>query len=239
MRSTTPAKKAIVNEPVDVIIPAATLKRKISQLGPVSLFKLGSGKTLIEDKVYKIKKVFGRADFYYVGGEQIDKIAPTNFPAHIRLLENELHEQTGTARSMEIASRVTKAPRVLIVYGDLYFDQSIISALVALNKEDCSYVLSGENQGDKKIGVHSIDKVVTNLYYDIEHRWLQIAYLTGKELDIFKKVSANPLNRPLLGFEIINQIIQEGGILKELFVKGYIFDVSKLEDIKRLKGQGG
>ena len=64
---------------------------------------------------------------------------------------------------------------------------------------------------DDEVGCTIINNHVEHILYDLPNKWAQIGYFVGKELQLLKQITFNPLNEKLLGFEAINEIINKGG----------------------------
>ena len=52
------------------------------------------------------------------------------------------------------------------------------------------------------------------MMFDLSNKWGQILYLTSKELTLFKKLLLNKYNDKKFCFEIVNQVINQGGKFK-------------------------
>ena len=75
-----------------------------------------------------------------------------------------------------------------------------------------------------------------NMMYDLPMKWGQIAYFQDKELEILRSVACNKKNRKLFMFEIINKVIEKGGIFKCVEDPSVnIVDVDTSKDIKKAK----
>ena len=62
-----------------------------------------------------------------------------------------------------------------------------------------------------EVGCNISNKRAQYLIPDIENKWAQIAYLKGRELELFSKSVFNRDNDKKFGFEIINACIEMGG----------------------------
>ena len=91
--------------------------------------------------------------------------------------------------------------------------------------------------GDGEVGCIINKKgYLENLMYDLPVKWCQIAYFQGKELEELRNIACQRKNKKLFAFEIINKIIDEGGMFKcidDPSVK--VIDVDTSKDIKRAK----
>ena len=70
--------------------------------------------------------------------------------------------------------------------------------------------------------------------YTLPIKWCQIAYFTGNEINILRRLLVKPdyNTKYLLTFELINKIIELGGIFKCVDIKdGFIKEIDSLKDI--------
>ena len=80
-----------------------------------------------------------------------------------------------------------------------------------------------------------------HLMYDLPTKWCQIVYLQGKELSEMKKIVWSRRNKKMFTFEVINKIIERGGILKcieDPSVRVIDVDTSKLPNVKGRNQKG-
>jgi hypothetical protein len=78
----------------------------------------------------------------------------------------------------------------------------------------------------------SHDLGVEHALFDLPNKWAQIAYFTGKELDLLKKFCWNRDHSNKFGFEALNYIVEKGG---KLYISQHkesrATDIDKPEDI--------
>ena len=123
-------------------------------------------------------------------------------------------------------------PEVLIVYGDLVFNQYAIK-----NLRGSSKVVVDTNNFFKKeeVGVVlSHNNYVTNMSFGIDTKWAQIAYLSGKELNLFKNISTKKECCHWFGYEGLNYVIENGGRIecyRHKLMK--IFEIDAARDLEK------
>jgi hypothetical protein len=122
---------------------------------------------------------------------------------------------------------------VMIVYGDLVFNQSTIKNLRGKSK------VIADNYGffkKSEVGIAYDDNTVTNFSFGLDVKWCQIAYLSGEELEIFRKICFQQETSQWLGYEALNYIIKNGGVLSAVFpAKMNIVEVDAIKDLEKLK----
>jgi NDP-sugar pyrophosphorylase family protein len=196
---------------LSIIIPSAGMGRRMKSYGPKPLIEISGRETVIGRQVRLLRAEFPLAEVVVAVGYESDRIM-RGVPDGVRIVENELYECTNVARSIGMALRVALRPDVLIVYGDLVFTASALSGFAA----GCSSVLvdSCGRMGADEVGVMAVRGSVTHMSYGLPVKWGQMCYLTGRELDVFRKSVLNPDTNRKLGFEVLNRVIDAGGRIR-------------------------
>jgi len=219
---------------IGIIIPAAGLGKRMKSRGPKPLIKITEDTTILQNQIKNIQEAFDDHSVVLVCGFEADKLmgeAPSDFIK----VENELYEDTNVARSIAIALRtMSSLERVLIIYGDLVFNRS---ALEALNYSTSSIFALGDFIGEEEVGCIINGKGnLEHMMYDLPHKWAQMAYFQGKELNYLKQIVWNRNNNKLFGFEVINKIIEKGGQFACRYAKDIeIVDVDTSKDIQKAR----
>lgn len=206
-----PLPGRIVLRNLTVIIPAAGLGRRLRQ-GPKALLDL-EGQTLLARQIVVLRRVFPQADIVVTVGHEADTVA-RSLPSGVRTVENERYAETNVARSLELALRASRSNNVLIVYGDLVFDTSVFRDFPGEGRE--SLLLAHSGQRPYEVGVTSVAGFATAFSYGLELKWAQMLFLRGWELQQFRKLLAEPHRRRYFGFEVLNDLVEQGGRLRVL-----------------------
>jgi choline kinase len=227
-RNTSPVLGS--KEPIDIIIPAAGSGRRIKVYGCKSLLKITTEETIISRQIKKIRKFFENSTIILVCGFE-STLLMNNTPKDIVKIENEKFEENNVARSIGMGLRASTANSVLLIYGDLVFNDE---AMKVLNPHS-SCLLTEQNgtMGDDEIGC-TVDKEseVVNMLPDLPTKWCQIGVFCGKELDKLKKYCWSDNRKKYFGFEIINEIIEDGGRFESVTSKSLkITDVDCPKDL--------
>jgi choline kinase len=195
---------------ITVIIPSAGEGRRMKSYGPKSLIDL-TRENILQRQIRIINKVLDNVSFIMVAGFDCDKLMDS-CPDYFLKLENESYDITNVSRSISLALRAVKTERVLIVYGDLVFND------LALSRMDYSTSCTSASRDEYRqheVGcIVGADGNMVNMMYDLETKWNQILYLEGNELSLFKKICQERKNKKLFGFEILNKVIDRGGKIK-------------------------
>ncbi len=212
-----------------IIIPSAGMGKRMRSYGPKSLIKVTPDKNIIDNQIEIINKNFSNHEVILVCGFEADKLM-NNTPDNIVKIENENYEKTNVVRSIGLGLRAATSDKVLIIYGDLVFNEETIRNL---KPESSSLVVdSSSTMKDDEVGCNISNHHVEQMLPDIDNKWAQIAYLIDDELEMFKKISWNRDKSHYFGFEAMNEIIEKGGKFKSLSPQGMkITDVDSSKDL--------
>lgn len=215
-----------------IIIPAAGMGNRVASYGSRSLYTLDGKTTLIQRQIKLIKEVYPINEIIVVAGFEADKVM-ANIPSDIIKVENEHYEKTQVVRSIGMGLRVCTTDRVVVIYGDLVFNKN---ALMFPANRDSLIVGDNSTMKDGEVGYTSHRTNVEYIFYDLPNKWAQIAYYTGKELELLKRIAWRRENSHIFGFEAINEIIRRGGSFIAVKPPGIkITDVDAIKDLKRAK----
>jgi len=219
-------------ERLNIIIPAAGMGRRMKSYGPKALIKIGSS-TVINNQISILKTYFPDCYITLVCGFKASTLMDET-PNYILKVENENYQNTNVARSIGMGLRVlSNSSKVIIIYGDLVFNAETIKS-ISLDKS--SIVITNQTMGEDEVGCVIDDQELRNLMYDLPIKWGQISIFVGKELNLLKRICWNEKNKTKFGFEVINEIIQQGGkfqCIQNDSIK--IIDIDNSKDIQKAK----
>jgi choline kinase len=146
-----------------------------------------------------------------------------------RIVENQLFDSTNNSESLRLAVNNTHRKGILFVHGDLLFNAEALN----MDYTKSFVVVDTKGQMEKKeVGVTIEDNGIASIFsYGLECKWGQIAYITGKELRIARQIFSKfePQHKKMLSFEILNKIIESGGVFKCHEPDGMIlFEIDKI-----------
>ena len=231
VRSITQVQACNNKQDISIAILSAGIGARIKSYEPRSMIKIGS-KTLIEHQINTLEQCFESPEIIAVVGYGADKITK-RVRGSVRIVENQIYQETNTSESMRLAFNNTTKNNFLFIHGDLYFNKDTLSNL-DYNK---SFILiDDKNQfSDKEVGVTSNKNVATILSYGLPVKWAQIAYITGKEIEILKKIfhKFDSISKKNLSFEIINKMISMGASFQCYQpTKMSILEIDCIKDLK-------
>lgn len=216
-----------------IIIPSAGLGRRMKSYGPKCLVSLGNGQILLLRQLDILHKIYPDANITVVVGYEADKICKI-VPSYVRIVENEFYDETNVARSICLGIRAIgmDIKKLLIVYGDLVFNEKLFNGMQT-NKSNI--VVDNNNQMlEGEVGLSQNANYVSNLSYGLPTKWAQIAYLTGKELELFKQIVCNKIYNRYFGFEILNMVLEQGGKIETTEPKEMLItEIDTSKDIDR------
>lgn len=195
---------------LSIVIPAAGTGKRMRTYGSKSLLQLKDGRTLLRKQLDTIKLSYPKSEIILVLGFDIDRVQKI-VPSGIRIIENENYESTNTARSIGIGLRASNSKKNLVIYGDLIFNQPCIENLP---NESCLIVDSKKKLNKSEVGITCENGYAIHLDFGLPLKWCSIMLLVGKELDLFKSISLLSDKKKLSSHEIINLIIEQGGLFK-------------------------
>lgn len=217
---------------LNIIIPAAGMGRRMKSYGPKALIKIGSS-TVINNQISILKTYFPDAHITLVCGFKANTVMDET-PNYILKVENENYQNTNVARSIGMGLRVlSNSSKVVIIYGDLVFNAETIKSI---SVDRSSIIITNQSMGEGEVGCVVDGEELRNLMYDLPIKWGQISVFVGKELQILKQLCWDEKNKTKFGFEVINEIIQQGGrfkCIKNDNIK--IIDIDNSKDIQKAK----
>jgi hypothetical protein len=191
-----------------LVVVAAGCGRKMRSYGPRPLLALGGGQTVLGRQIDLARECLGVGGVVVVAGEQADRYHE-RARREFALVENERHAETGVARSIALGLRAVTTQAALVVYGDLVFNRA---TLTGFPTHRSAVLVADGAPGDPGVGV------TVNARGDAEHfdyglplKWGQVVLLAGEELRLFRRLAADPRRHPMLGFEVLNDVVDRGG----------------------------
>lgn len=216
-------------EEYSIIIPAAGMGYRMRSYGPKALISLNLDQNIIQRQIEIIKNNFTNYEIILVVGFEAEKLMK-NTPEFLVKVENESYERNNVVRSIGMGLRATTTDKVLIIYGDLVFNEETIFNLKL--EQSCIVIDESGTMGKEEVGCNIYDGCIEQLVPDMPNKWGQIGFFVGKELDLLKKISWDRNKGHYFGFEAINEIIDKGGSFKAMSPIGSkIIDVDSSKDL--------
>lgn len=211
-RNVAPVKVKKGNDKdLTVIILAAGIGYRMKSYGVRSLIPINESQCLLQRQIELIYSRYPKADILVVVGFEAERLM-NKFPTLSKYVENEKHETTSIARSIGIGLRATLSNRILLIQGDVLFNEHAIDTIAG--RESAVVVDNYSHFADDEVGVVLDNNEVHNFAYGLPVKWGQIVFLTDKELALCKNIVFNKMYHQNTCHEILNLIIQRGGHFK-------------------------
>ena len=215
---------------IKIIIPAAGIGRRMKSYGSKSLLRI-NGDYLIHQQLKVISQSIKSYEIILVAGFDSERLM-NNTPEDIIKIENENYYNTNVSRSIAMGMRASQDHEsILIIFGDLLFNRE---ALENIDYSKSCIVISNHME-ESEVGCNISNK--DNLEYmmfDLNNKWGHVLYLTGKELRLFKKLIYNKQNDKKFCFEIINEVMNQGGKFKCIMNDNIkIIDIDTSKDLQK------
>lgn len=233
-RNITSTKRAYraSSSDISVIIPAAGMGHRMKSYGPKALINIYEDMTLIERQIELIWSVYPKAEIFVVVGFEAEKVRNRLSKYPVRFIFNPIHQETNVLYSISLAIQASLSNEILIIYGDLIFNEVCIR-----NLRGCSRVVVEESGMMKKceVGVCIQGKKAVNFSFGLDTKWAQISYLTGVELELFKEISFKKETSQWLVYEALNYILENGGKIEAVKQKSMkIFEIDSARDLDKI-----
>lgn len=233
--STTPAKNPVASNSLAIIILSAGTGRKMKSKGVKALLPLGRT-TLLEHQIQTLHKMYGKAEITIVTGFQAPKIRAVCRGTHpVRLIYNPMYTNYNVMYSIALALENICAKQVLILHGDILFNTSAITDM-AMGASKIYVMPENYKNVNEDVGVVVQDNCITNMSYGLPRVWGQMAFFSGKELQLFEKVAFNhETSYNWFFYEGINQVINAGGTFAaHCPAHGQLLEVNTLQDLRTI-----
>lgn len=218
---------------IHVIIPSAGIGRRMKSYGCKSLLYVKNEK-LIDIQIKNIKDTIPNNDIILITGFDSERLI-NNSPKDIIKIENEKYYENNVVKSINIGLRATKDNNhILILFGDILLNHK------ALEKIDFSKscIIISNHMDEGEVGCNINTKgYLEYMMFDLPNKWGHIIYLTNKELILFKKILSNKFSDKKFCFEIINEVINQGGKFKCVQDKDIkVMDIDTSKDLQIAQG---
>ena len=215
---------------VHVIIPSAGIGRRMKSYGCKSLLSI-KDERLIDLQIKHISNTIPQHEIILITGFDSERLM-SHSPDDIIKIENEKYYENNVIRSISMGLRATKNnDHILIIFGDVLLNR------VTLEKIDYSKssIIISSHMSDNEVGCNINNKGnLEYMMFDLPNKWGHIMYLTSKELDLFKKNAWSKQKDKKFCFEIINDIVNQGGKIKCIIDDDIkVMDIDTSKDLQK------
>lgn len=217
---------------LDIVIPCAGLGRRMKSYGPKALIPVGP-ETLIGRQIRLLTAAYPDSRVIVVAGYEADRIKKA-VPGGTKVVVNRRYAETNVARSIQLGLAVSHPARsALVVYGDLVFNRRAIDAIP---RGISSVIVEPGDARPGEVGVNVVDMKAVHLSYGLDPKWAHITMLAPHEKRLFLAAcQAHHATDNLLGFEVLNMVLDRGGELHALTHEDLrLVEVDTSRDIDRV-----
>jgi len=221
-------------EGLSIIIPAAGMGHRMKSYGPKALIQLDSRNTIIERQIKILQKNYPKSEIFIVVGFEYEKIIKKLDKYSVRFINNPIHENTNVLYSIGLAIQAINTKSVMLVYGDLVFNEFAIKDMFGKSR----VIVDKKNMmGKEEVGItQDLENKVSNFAFGLELKWAQIAYITGRELELFRKIAIKKDSSQWFGYEGLNYVIENGGEFMACCPKKMkLLEIDTTKDLEKIK----
>lgn len=204
---------------------------RMKSYGPTSLINF-KNKKLIDKQVEAINKAFKNYEIIICCGFDVEKvhkhIRSQYSSLNIRIVENQLYNNSNSCESARIALNNTTNNRVFIMDGNLLFSSELFKNKVY---ESHVYIEPDTHCENLEVGININENDCIELFsYGGIKCWSEILYLHNKDsIETFKKIISNIEYKNKFIFEALNEFIKTK---KEIKYVQNNTPVTKINNIK-------
>jgi len=197
-----------------------------------------NGKSLIERQVEAIKAVFSNFEIIICCGYDSKKVfdfVKSKFKnVNIRIVENQVYENSNCCESARIALNNTVNNRIFIMNGSLLVTPQHLSE-IDWNKT-CLLTQESRKLDDFEIGVVSHNKVIQNISLGLKSKkWLDSFYLYGEnDIRLFHNMISSIEFKNRFLFEAIGRMIEEVKVKDVEIAKTKTYKIHNIKSLMRL-----
>lgn len=211
---------------------------RMKSYGPTCLIDLIKNKKLLDLQVDVIKKIFDNFEIIICAGFDVDKISKyvrsKYKDINIRIVENQLFENTGPCESIRLAINNTNNNKIFILDGGLIFEKNIFNhfnfdiSSILLEEYPCENLEIGANINE--------NKQVEHLSFGGHKIWSEILYLNNEMIieSLRKIINSAEYKRKFI-FEALNELLKTNNKLSYHINKTKINKISNIKTYHKIR----
>lgn len=217
------------------IILSAGISNKMKTYEPRSLLKIGD-MFLFEKQYASISRALPSTKISIVCGYKKERVLKkvSGCQLNLSIFINDKFEASGPTYSLFCALDKSKED-VFFMHGDILFDYRLLET----SYTESFIIFDSDGQlKDSEVGIVESNGIVSNFSYGLKtkKKWCQMAFLTGLEFELLKKLSLSEKYKYMLTFETLNEIIRLGGVIKCIPSNGlFISEIDSIKEAKNVK----
>jgi len=215
-----------------IILLCDTPGYRMKSYGPSSLLQLKNNKKLLDTQIESIQKHFANFEIILCCGFDTDKICKyirSEYKTlNIRIVENQIFNQTNSCESIRLALNNTNNDKVFICDGSIYFTPDLFKQY---DSKVSSVFIETKDKDGFEIGLNTNElNRVEHFSFGAKYIWSEIVYLSNHDIiDGLRKLLSNTEYKNKFIFEALNDLLQTKFDLVAIKNK------SKLQKINNIK----
>lgn len=216
-----------------VLIPCGTCgSTRLRSLGAKNLLDVSPGITVLDAQLNNIYSAIDNPKVVLVTAIEHNKIKE-EYEHCCTVVKNHFVDTYGMGWAFRLGLMHLRGGSLIILYGDILCGGEV---LVEMQRVGSSIAVDSKRRLHKRtVGINTSGDQVQLLSYGLPKKWAQIVYLTGNELLIFKDVVCDARSRNLMGHEILNKVIEEGGIFNAVEVQGQLAEIDTAAELRKVR----
>jgi len=213
------------------ILTSDTPGYRMKSYGPTALISF-KNKKLIDIQIDAIKKAFKNHEIIVCCGFDVEKVYKHIRSQHnslnIRIVENQLYNNSNSCESVRIALNNTTNNKIFIIDGSILFSNDLFKNRI---NESYVYIEPEIHCENLEVGINiNEDDLIEFFSYGGIRCWSEILYLHNKDnIEVFRKIVSNMDFKNKFIFEALNEFIK---IKKELRYIDNGCSIVKINNIK-------
>jgi len=231
------ASKVADSKPlVTVILLCDNPGYRMKSYGPASLISF-KNKKLIDLQIEAIKKVFSYHEIIVCAGFDADKVCKyikqKYKNTNIRIVENQIFQNSNSCESARLSLNNTNNDRVLICDGSLYFTSN---TLEQINLNESSIITEACKQDNLEVGANVNERgIVEHFSFGANNTWSEICFLQNYEsIESLRRI-LTAFEKSKFVFEALNELIQTKHTLKHIVNEYSLYKINNLKIYHQLK----
>lgn len=223
---------------ISIILLCDSPGYRMKSYGPTSLISI-NGKKLIDLQIELINKTFNNNEIIICAGFEIDRIIKYIKTKHkksnIRVVENQLYNNSNSCESLRIAINNTFNNKILICDGNLLLNNKCLSLIDI--RYSCALIEKSPS-GNLEIGVN-IDHQnnIQHFSYGAHHIWSEILFMHNDDIiDECRKIIQSIDYKNKFIFEALNELIINKYNIKAISNTNTLQKINDIKTYHTLKG---
>lgn len=223
---------------ISIILLCDSPGYRMKSYGPTSLISI-NGKKLIDLQIELINKTFNNNEIIICAGFEIDRIIKYIKTKHkksnIRVVENQLYNNSNSCESLRIAINNTFNNKILICDGNLLLNSKCLSLIDI--RYSCALIEKSPS-GNLEIGVN-IDHQnnIQHFSYGAHHIWSEILFMHNDDIiDECRKIIQSIDYKNKFIFEALNELIINKYNIKAISNTNTLQKINDIKTYHTLKG---